>query len=101
MVDEQPRFNWFAGGKCGDDASVLLREMGLVAMGYLGGLHELACIKLRPMGADVTCFDVSKEMPYWGGEQSCNIGIATRPCEERKAISDPHPFKQNKTFFSF
>ncbi len=26
-----------------------------MAMGYLGGLHELACIILRPKGADVIC----------------------------------------------
>ncbi len=47
-----------------------------MAMGYRRGLHELACIILRPIGADVTCFDVFEEMPYWGGEQSCNIDIA-------------------------
>ncbi len=30
--------------------------MGLVAMAYLGGLHELACIILRPLGAVVIWF---------------------------------------------
>ncbi len=51
-----------------------------MAMGYLGGLHELACIILRPIGAVVTCFDAFKLMPYWGGEQSCNIDIALVKC---------------------
>ncbi len=51
-----------------------------MAMGYLGGLHELACIILRPIGADVTCFDVFEEMPYWGLEQPCNIDIALVKC---------------------
>ncbi len=64
----------------GDDASVLLRERGLVAMGYLGGLAELACIILRPICAVVTCFDVFKEVPYWGGEQSCKIDITLVKC---------------------
>ncbi len=27
-----------------------------MAMGYLGGLHEHACIILRPIGDDVICF---------------------------------------------
>ncbi len=44
VVDETPGVNWFVLVMLGDDASVLLRERGLVAMGYLGGLHELACI---------------------------------------------------------
>ncbi len=51
-----------------------------MAMGYLGWLHDLACIILRPIGADVTCFDVFEEMPYWGLEQSCNIDIALVKC---------------------
>ncbi len=27
-----------------------------MAMGYRGGLHEHACIILRPIGADAICF---------------------------------------------
>ncbi len=54
-----------------------------MAMEYRGGLHELAFIILRPIGADVTCFDVFEEMPYWGGEQSCNIDIALVKCVDK------------------